>query len=294
MEYSKITIKDKAYPAQLKEITAPPPILYYRSSLADPFSELNKKPMIGVVGSRRCTQYGKRATEHIVKSLVRAGIVIVSGMAEGIDTAAHKAALEAGGETIAVLGSGIDEKVIYPKSNIKLAREIEKHGIVMSEFDPHSHSEAFFFPQRNRVISGLSLGVLVVEAQKKSGSLITANFALQQDREVFAVPGGIFWGTSDGTNNLIKQGAKPVTNAEDILEELNIANAYEESAILSSSDPTERKILQAILDKNGEGVHIDDIIKTSQLSANDVSACIIEMELDEKIKNLGGDYYVIK
>ena len=209
MEYSKITIKDKAYPAQLKEITVPPPVLYYRSQLKNPFEVLNKKPMVGVVGSRRCTQYGKRATEHIVKSLVRAGIVIVSGMAEGIDTAAHKAALEAGGETIAVLGSGIDEKVIYPKSNIKLAREIEKHGMVMSEFDPYSHSEAFFFPQRNRVISGLSLGVLVVEAQKKSGSLITANFALQQDREVFAVPGGIFWGTSDGTNNLIKQGANP-------------------------------------------------------------------------------------
>lgn len=294
MEYASISIKDMSYPAQLREITMPPPILYYRSELSDPFGALNRKPMLAVVGARRCTQYGKRATEHIVKGLVRAGVVIVSGMAEGIDSAAHKAALEAEGETIAVTGSGIDERVLYPKSNIKLAREIEKHGIVTSEFEPDAHSETFFFPQRNRVVSGLSLGVLVVEAQKRSGSLITANLALQQNREVFAVPGSIFWATSDGANNLIKQGAKAVTSAEDILEELNIEMPDDEDVLALVNNPTEKKILAVILDRRGEGVHIDDIVKITKLSADEVSSTLTSMELDGRIKNLGGDYYAIK
>lgn len=288
IEYPKIFIQDEQYPQQLREIPQPPKILHIRGHIQ------NGRPMVAVVGTRRCTSYGKRATEHIVKGLVRAGCVIVSGMAVGIDSEAHKAALAAGGKTIAVVGSGIDESVIYPSSNRFLARDIEKHGAVISEFDPYAGSETYFFPQRNRVISGLSLGVLVVEAKERSGALITANFALEQNREIFAVPGPIFAETSIGPNNLIKQGAKTVTCAEDILEELHIALPEKEKNNLSSANPIEQKIITSILDKNGESIHIDDIIKTTKLSASEISSTLTLMELEEKIKNVGRDYYVIQ
>jgi len=285
--YTKISINDEEYPASLREIAQPPKVLYVRGYIPE------GKPMIGIVGTRRCTPYGKRATGHIVKGLVRAGCVIVSGMAIGIDSEAHKAALEAGGETVAVVGSGIDESVVYPSSNKSLAREIEKHGAVTSEFDPYIHSETYFFPQRNRVISGLSLGIVVIESKEKGGSLITANFALDQNREVFAVPGGLFWETSAGPNNLIKQGAKVVTCAEDILEELNIPIPDKEKNKIIAKNPAEQKIIDALLDKRGQSVHIDSIVEISKLSASEVSSALTEMELDEKVKNLGGDYYVL-
>lgn len=288
IDYPSIQINDEQYPSQLREIAQPPAVLHIRGHIP------KHKPMIAVVGTRRCTSYGKRATERIVKGLVRAGVTIVSGMAIGIDSEAHKATLEAGGETIAVVGSGIDESVIYPSSNRKLAREIETHGAVISEFDPYAKSENYYFPQRNRVISGLSLGVVVIESKERGGSLITANYALDQNREVFAVPGPIFAETSAGPNNLIKQGAKPVTCAEDILEELNLAIPDQNERALFSADPTEQKIITVILDKNGESIHIDDIVEKTKLSASQVSSTLIAMELDEKIKNLGRDYYVIK
>lgn len=287
IEYPAIHINDEQYPSQLREIAQPPQVLYIRGHIP------KNKPMVAVVGTRRSTPYGKRVAEHIVKGLVRANVVIVSGMAIGIDSEAHKAALEAGGETIAVVGSGIDESVIYPPSNKGLAREIEQHGAVISEFDPYAKSETFYFPQRNRVISGLSLGVVVIEAKEKSGALITSNFALDQNREVFAVPGSIFWETSAGPNNLIKQGAKAVTCAEDILLELNVPIPDEESNTPVAKSPTEQKILDALLDKKGEGIHIDTIIEKTKLSASEVSSTLTEMELDEKVKNLGGDYYVL-
>jgi DNA processing protein len=286
-EYPAININNEQYPASLREIASPPAALYVRGHIP------KNKPMIGIVGTRRCTPYGKRVTEHIVKGLVRADCVIVSGMAIGIDSEAHKAALEAGGETIAVVGSGIDESVVYPSSNKALAREIEKHGAVISEFDPYARSETFYFPQRNRVISGLSLGVVVIESKERGGSLITANFALEQNREVFAVPGGLFWETSAGSNNLIKQGAKAVTCAEDILEELNLAIPEEVSNKIIAKNPIEQKIIDTLLDKKGAGVHIDSIVQKSKLSAPETSSTLTEMELDEKIKNLGGDYYVL-
>ena len=287
IEYPTIHINDDQYPAQLREIAQPPKVLYVLGHIP------KNKPMMGVVGTRRCTPYGYRVTEHIVKGLVRADVVIVSGMAIGIDSAAHKAALAAAGETVAVVGSGIDESVVYPTSNKGLAREIEKQGAVTSEFDPYAKSETFYFPQRNRVISGLSLGVVVIEAKERSGALITANFALEQNREVFAVPGGVFWETSAGPNNLIKQGAKAVTCAEDILEELNLALPDEEKTKVIAKNPTEQKIIDALLDKKGEGVHIDTIVEKSKLSAHEVSSALTAMDLDERVKNLGGDYYVI-
>jgi len=252
------------------------------------------KPFIGIVGTRMCTPYGKRATEYVVKGLVRAGVVIVSGMANGIDTEAHKAALEAGGETIAVLGSGIDDSVLYPRNNIKLAREIEQHGAVISEFDPYAKSETYFFPQRNRIISGLSRGIVVIEARERSGALITANFALDQNREVFAVPGGVYWDTSAGTNNLIKQGARCVTCAEDILQELNLAIPANENGKITADNEIQQEILNFMLDKKGGAMHIDAIIENTKLSANDVASSLTMMELEDKVKNIGGDYYVIQ
>ncbi len=288
MEYPKISLEDEQYPASLREITQPPKVLYIRGHIP------KNKPMIAVVGTRRCTTYGRRATEHIVRGLMRAGCVIVSGMAVGIDSEAHKAALSAGGETVAVVGSGIDESVIYPSSNRGLAREIEMSGAVISEFDPYTKSETYYFPQRNRVISGLSLGVLVVESKEKGGSLITANFALDQNREVFAVPGPIFAETSIGPNNLIKQGAKAVSSAEEILNELNLAIPEENTAKISASNPIERVILGVLLDRNGELTHIDDIVQRTRFSAAQISSALMAMELDEKIKNLGRDYYVLR
>lgn len=285
--YPKISIQDEQYPASLREIPQPPKVLYIRGHIP------KNKPMIGVVGTRRCTPYGRRATEHIVRGLVRAGVVIVSGMANGIDTEAHKAALKAGGETIAVVGSGIDESVIYPSSNTNLAREIEQHGAVISEFDPYARSETFYFPQRNRVISGLSLGVVVVEAKEKSGALITANFALEQNRDVFAVPGSIFWETSKGPNTLIRQGAKGVTSADEILEELNIPIPKESQSRIKSQNPIEQKILEALLRQAGAPAHIDAILTQTKLSASDISSAISLMELEDRIKNLGGDYYIL-
>lgn len=251
------------------------------------------KPMVGIVGTRMCTPYGRRAAEHIVKGLVRAGVVIVSGMANGIDTEAHKAALDAGGETIAILGSGIDDSVLYPRSNVKLAREIEQHGSVISEFDPYAKSETYYFPQRNRIISGLSLGIVVVEARERSGALITANFALDQNREVFAVPGSVYWETSAGPNNLIKQGAKCVTCAEDILEELNLDIPDNAKNKITADNEVQEKILEFMLDKKGGVAHIDSIIENTKLSANDVASSLTMMELEDKVKNIGADYYVI-
>jgi len=288
-----IYINDKGYPPQLREISSPPKALHMRSIIDKPFDKFKKRPMIGVVGTRMCTPYGKRVTEYIVKGLVRAGVVVVSGMANGIDTEAHKAALEADGETIAVLGSGIDDSVLYPRSNIKLAREIERHGAVISEFDPYAKSETYFFPQRNRVISGLSMGIVVVEARERSGALITANFALEQNREVFAVPGSIYWETSAGPNNLIREGAKCVTCAEDILEELNLAVPDEQKNKIIAKNPIEQKIIDIFSKIPGAPLHIDSIVENTGLVAGEISSSLTMMELEDKVKNIGGDYYIL-
>ena len=287
IKYKTIHKEDELYPPQLREIPQPPKVLYVRGDIPA------GKPMIGIVGSRMCTAYGKRVTEYIVRGLVRAGVVIVSGMARGIDTEAHRAALEAGGETIAVVGSGVDESVIYPRQNIGLAREIEKHGAVLSEFDPLAHSETYFFPQRNRVISGLSLGIVVIEAKEKSGALITANFALEQNREVFAVPGSIFWETSAGANNLLKQGAKCVSSAEEILEELGLTVPAADENSIKASSPAEQKILEILLKTRGESIHADKLTQLSGLASAEVSGVLVMMELEEKVKNLGGGYYTL-
>ena len=282
---SLITIFDKEYPKLLTHISSPPFLLYVKGSV-----EAWKGKCFGVVGTRALSEYGKRATPHITLDLARAGFTIVSGLATGIDTLAHKSALEAGAKTIAVLGTGIDERTLYPQLNLPLARKIvEKGGAVISEYAPGTHGTKFSFPQRNRIISGLSKGVLVVEADHISGAMITAKCALEQNRDVFALPGSIFAKTSEGTNDLIKKGAKLVACADDILEEYGL-ESKKVKKIIRAESPEEEKILTTLA--NGPAT-ADDIIRKTGLIAPQANATLMIMELGKKIKNLGGGKFVL-
>ena len=219
-EIKTISIKDSNYPELLKKIKGAPEVLYYRGCLPQAESR-----GFAVVGARLCSPYGKQVALEIAGDLAESGLTIVSGLAPGIDTASHWAAVERKKRTIAVLGTGVDEKSIYPKENIKLAQKIiETGGCLISEYLPGTPGSKITFPQRNRIISGLSLGVLVVEAKERSGALITAEWARKQGRKVFAVPGPIHSLNSKGPHYLIKNGAKLVETSEDILQELNLSN----------------------------------------------------------------------
>lgn len=222
-----VSVADRDYPANLRQISGAPPVLYYKGSLL-PRDNL----ALAVVGARYGTAYGRQVTEQLVTSLARRGLTIVSGLARGVDSVAHRTALAAGGRTIAVLGSGVD--VIYPPENKELALQIAKRGAVVSEFPLGFVPVASNFPARNRIVSGLALGVLVTEAAVDSGSLITAGCAAEQGREVFAVPGPINSKMSAGVNNLIKEGVHPVTEAADVLEILNIEKKLSKVQIKSS------------------------------------------------------------
>lgn len=211
-----ISILDKNYPALLKEIYQPPWVLFVKGNL----NLLDKQPKLAVVGSRQATQYGKNAIRLMFPRLVEKGLVIVSGLATGIDTLAHEYAMKNGGNTIAVIAGGLYH--VYPKENSELAREMMKTQLVVSEYPPDTKPMRWHFPARNRIISGMSNGTFIIEAKRKSGSLITANYAVNEGREVFSLPGSIFNPSSLGTNDLIKQGAKLVMSSEDILEELRL------------------------------------------------------------------------
>ncbi len=211
-----IDIKAKNYPGLLKEIYDPPQTLYVNGPL-----KVKEKYPLAVVGTRKVSLYGQKITRSLVKALAKAGFTIISGLALGVDGIAHQAALDVGGKTIAVLGSGLD--IIYPSSHQQLAKNIIKsNGVIVSEYEPKTRPSKWTFPARNRIVAGMSLGTLVIEAPKKSGALITARFALEQGREVFAVPGSVYNENSAGCNLLIKMGAKPVTKPEDILEAFNL------------------------------------------------------------------------
>ncbi|MFH1188122.1 MAG: DNA-processing protein DprA [bacterium] len=283
-----ITILDKDYPAILKELYSPPAIIYYKGTL--PSSD---DICLGVVGARKISQYGRQVTSEIVADLARNKISIVSGLAAGVDSLAHQTTLDNKGKTVAVLGGGIDKNSIYPSQNRYLAEKIiDSGGAIISEYKPKTLPMKLNFPARNRIISGLSLGTLIIEASEESGALITARFALEQNREVFAVPGSIYSPTSKGTNGLLKQGAKLVTCANDILETLNLDQL--QSVISSkkiSPDTKEEEILLGFLSK--EPTHIDSLVKQSGLATNTVSATLIMMEMKGKIKNLGGMNYVL-
>lgn len=280
----KIIISESDYPTKLKEIHDPPSALYVRGNFIK-----EDEIAIGIVGTRNYTNYGKQITYDIAGSLTEAGITIVSGLAKGIDTFAHKAVLERKGRTIAVLGSANDSSSVYPSCNRKLADKITQNGAVISEYPPGTKSERWFFPQRNRIISGLSLGVLVIEAPEKSGALITAMQAVEQNREVFAIPGSVYSKNSVGTNRLIQMGAKLVTRANDILEELNLP-ILEEKRKSFEPETKEEEILLNIIGK--EPIHIDEIIKQSKLDTRIVGSALMMLELKGVIKSSGGGYYI--
>ncbi|MGQ9608517.1 MAG: DNA-processing protein DprA [bacterium] len=290
-----IKIDDEEYPANLRTIYDPPPIIYIKGSIIP-----NDSQSISIVGARKASAYGKSVAENISKGLVLKGFTIVSGMAHGIDASAHNAALDAGGRTIAVMGNGLD--IIYPPNNEKLYERIINSGAVISEFPMGTEPKKENFPIRNRIISGLSLGTLVVEASNHSGALITANYALEQGREVFAVPGPIFSETSKGTNSLIKQGAKLVESTDDILTELTfyIPNSYgNECEYLKDDDKIMEKQLSEeeykiwkVVDYTP--IHIDDITRQTNLPTSVVSAMLVILELKGLIQQQTGKLFVKK
>jgi DNA processing protein len=273
------------YPPLLMNIPDPPPVLYVRGELLP-----RDDWALAVVGTRRSTVYGREATRALVSGLAAGGVTIVSGLARGIDTHAHQIALEAGGRTVAVLGNGVD--IIYPAQNHKLAYRIVENGALVSEYPLGTQPEGGNFPRRNRIISGLSLGVLVVEGSKHSGAMITADYAAEQGREIFAVPGSIMSPNSAGPNQLIQQGAKLVTTIGDVLEELNltmVAEQAEAREIIPDND-TEAVLLRHL---SSEPVHVDELGRAAGLPINEVASTLTVMELKGKVRQVGGMQYVI-
>lgn len=279
-----LLVSEDDYPRLLKEIHAAPPILYVRGDK----KTLNKLS-VGVVGTRKMSNYGSQAAEEIVLGLVSNGVTIVSGLAFGIDSAALNTAVANQGSTVAVLASDLNDTSISPRSNFNLSQKVIENGCLISEYPLGYSVQKQNFPIRNRIISGLSLGTLVVEADAESGALITANFALEQNREVFAVPGSIFSPTSRGTNQLIKKGARLVNSAYDILEELNLDASTLSQPALMEATTEEQMILQHL---NREGLHINELIKSVPLAAGAVSANLTLLEMKGRVKNLGAGIYV--
>jgi DNA processing protein len=295
----KISIDDAEYPEILKSIYTPPKLLYVNGSFKE-----DDKNAVAIVGSRRATRYGLEMAEKIAFDIAVRGITVVSGMARGIDSAAHAGALKAKGRTIAVMGSG--HNYIYPPENKELYEEIAKNGAVITEFEDDMAPLPGNFPIRNRIISGLSLGLVVVEAARNSGALITAGYALEQGREVFAVPGKISSFTSAGTHGLIKDGAKLIQSADDILEELRLheiepasgekKNSIDDSIskktrayIYNSLTDDERRVYKILDD---EPLYIDEVVKESNISLNKISKIILGLEMKKLIKELPGKQFV--
>lgn len=282
---SLLTWNSTNYPACLREIPNSPPVLYQQGNLL-----VEDRLGVAVVGTRRLTSYGRSVTRDLVLGLVQNGVTIVSGLARGIDAVAHKTALDAGGRTIAVLGSGLD--CVYPAENRPLAQQIIQQGVLLSEYGLGVQPEAKNFPPRNRIITGLSLGVIVVEAGEESGALISAQFALEQNREVFAVPGNINSPVSKGTNRLIQQGAKLVTGIDDVLEELSLRVVAEQTAVqLALPETAEEAALLSHL--SGQPIHIDDLSRAAGLPSSMVSSTLTLMELKGMVRQVGGMNYVI-
>ena len=280
-----LTWHDPKYPRRLKEIDSCPPVLYVRGSLLP-----EDHCSIAVVGTRRASVYGRQVTEEIVGDLARSGITVVSGLARGIDTVAHEVALRVGGRTLAVCACGVD--MVYPSENVELARRVIDQGALISEFPLGSRPRAEHFPLRNRIMSGMSLGVLVIEAGERSGALITAHQAVEQNREVFAVPGNVFSPASRGTNRLIQEGAKLVRNCSDVLEELNLTVVIgqpEAKETIPASD-AESQLLSCL---SPQGAFIDDICHRSGLPVSAVSGILTMLELKGLAKQVGTASYAL-
>jgi DNA processing protein len=276
---------DPVYPARLREIYDAPPVLYVRGDLM-PADEL----AVAVVGTRRPTPYGRQVAEELSCQLAANRITVVSGLARGIDAIAHRAAIQATGRTLAVMACGLD--MVYPPEHAKLAREISDHGVLISEQPLGTQPRGDYFPRRNRILAGLSLGVLVVEADVKSGAMITARQALDQNREVFAVPGSVFSPQSRGTNAAIQAGeAKLVLTVDDVLQELNLKSAPQQIEMqeLVPATDTEATVLRHI---SKEAVHINEVCRESGLPAATVSSLLAMMELKGMVKQMGPATYV--
>jgi DNA processing protein len=279
-----LTWQDENYPQRLKEIDQPPPVLYIRGEYLpdDLFA-------VAIVGTRRVTAYGRQITEELASFLAANGMTVISGLARGVDAIAHQTALKAGGRTIAVLGSGVDR--IYPPEHRGLAERMLERGAIISDYAPGTPPEASNFPPRNRIISGLSLAVVVVEAGETSGALITAEFAAEQGREVFAVPGSILAPQSKGTNKLIQNGALPLLSVNDLMQALDITRVGEQKAArkIMPADAIEAKLLTVL---TNEPLHVDEIRSQSELPIEKVSAALVLMELKGMVRQVGGMNYV--
>ena len=280
MKYNYFTIEDDIYPQCLKEISNPPLKLYYKGNL----DLLKDERLIAVVGTRNPSSYGKLCCEYMVKKMTSANITIVSGFAKGIDSIAHKTSLLAGGKTIAVIASGLD--IVYPASNLSLYREIEEKGLILSEYEAGVKPFKFNFPQRNRIIAGLSKGTIVVESKDRGGSLITADLALEFNRDVYAVPGDVFSEYSKGCNNLIRDSkAKSLSNINELLddyswkiEEKNINNKYTQNQLL-------------ILNSLSSEKNLDNILMETKIQETEILAELMTLEIMGAIKSIAGGRY---
>src|SRR6266545_4067864 len=279
-----LTWKDEIYPQRLKEIEQPPPVLYVRGDYLpdDLFA-------VAIVGTRRVTPYGRQITEELASYLATNGITVISGLARGVDAIAHQTALKAGGRTIGVLSSGVDK--IYPPEHRALAERMMERGAIVSDYAPGTPPEASNFPPRNRIISGLSLAVVVVEAGQTSGALITAEFAAEQGREVFAVPGSILAPQSKGTNKLIQNGALPLLSVNDLMQALDLTRMGEHKAArkVIPADETEARLMNVLGD---EPLHVDEIRSQTELPIEKDSATLALMELKGMVRQVGGMNYV--
>ena len=292
LKITVMTLFDRTYPARLRTIPDPPPLLYVSGALSE-----HDDVAVAIVGGRRATPSGKIVTEEIARELAARGVTIVSGLARGIDAAAHRGALSGKGRTIAVLGCGIDR--VYPPEHHALRKHIESHGAVMTELPIGAAPLSHHFPRRNRIISGLSLGVLVSEAAKDSGSLITAKLALDQGRDVFAVPGPVKEETCRGSNGLIKEGAKLVEQAQDIWDEIlpqidvrlrEVLSADEEQATIRK--PLEPQDAQVYAALSSDARSVDAVIEQTGLNAAKVASSLLSLELSGHVRQLPGQQYI--
>ena len=279
-----LTLDDDDYPVNLRQIDAPPPVLYVRGTL-----QPKDTWAIGIVGTRRASPYGREVAHSLSRDLATNGITIVSGLAMGVDTVAHKSALTSEGRTIAVLGSSVDQ--VYPPENRGLAQAIIENGALVSEYPLGTRPDSNNFPPRNRIISGLSRAVVIVEAGERSGALITARFAAEQGRDVFAVPGSILHPGSTGCNTLIQQGAIPLLSVNDIMNQLNLEQVRSQQAARAAipADPQEAALLAHMTQ---EPRHLDDLIRQSTLPAFQVAGLLTVMELKGLVRQVGVLSYV--
>lgn len=279
-----LTWDDDDYPHRLKEIAQPPPVLYVRGNFIP-----DDEWAVAIVGTRRITHYGRQVTEELATTLGRAGVTVVSGLARGVDGVAHQMALKSGGRTLAVLGSGVDR--IYPPEHARLAEQIIAQGAVISDYPPGTPPEAQNFPPRNRIISGLAIAVVVTEAGLESGALITTQFAAEQGRDVFAVPGSILAPHCRGSNILIRDGARPLLSAQDVLEALDLNAVVEHRTARSvlPADPIEAQLYDVL---GMEPLHVDDVCIKTEMPIEKVTAVLALMELKGMVRQAGGMSYV--